>query len=79
VAGPCATTWLSEGGKRGRGRRKQRMIEDIVESEKYEKMKRTAEDRTRWIGYGEVVVVVAVVTRHGFETTFAKAATSSNP
>ena len=36
-------------GKRGRGRKRQQMIDDIMGKEKYVIMKRTAEDRTRWI------------------------------
>jgi len=34
-------------GKRGRGRIRQQMIDDIMEQEKYDNIKRTAEDRTR--------------------------------
>ena len=37
-------------GKRGRGRKRQQMIDDIMDKEKYGTLKRTAEDRTRWIG-----------------------------
>jgi len=37
-------------GKRGRGRRRQRMIDDIMEQESYEETKRRAEDRSRWKG-----------------------------
>ena len=33
-------------GKRGRGRKRQQMMDDILEKEKYGSMKRTAEDRT---------------------------------
>jgi len=36
-------------GKRGRGRKRQQMIENIMGKENYVSMKRTAEDRTRWI------------------------------
>ena len=35
-------------GKRGRGRKRQQMIDDIMEEESYANMKRKAEDRTRW-------------------------------
>jgi len=35
-------------GKRVTGRKRQQMIDDIMEK-KYENMKRTAEDRMRWI------------------------------
>ena len=37
-------------GMRGRGRKRQQMIDDIMDKEKYGNLKRTAEDRTRWIG-----------------------------
>jgi len=36
-------------GKRGRGRKRQHMINDIMGKENYIIMTRTAEDRTRWI------------------------------
>jgi len=36
-------------GNRGRGRKRQQMIDDIMGMENYISMKRTAEDRTRWI------------------------------
>jgi len=34
--------------KRGRGRKRQQMIDDIMGKENYVSMKRTAEDQTRW-------------------------------
>ena len=37
-------------GKRGRGRKRQQMIDDIMDKEKYGNLKRTAVDRMRWIG-----------------------------
>jgi len=36
-------------GKRGRGHKRQQMVDDIMGKENYVIMKRTAEDRTRWI------------------------------
>jgi len=35
-------------GKRGRGRKRHQMMDYIMEKEKYDNMKRTAENRTRW-------------------------------
>jgi len=35
-------------GKRGKGRKRHQMLDDIVEKEKYDNVKSTAEDRTRW-------------------------------
>jgi len=35
-------------GKRGRGRKGNQMLDDIKEKKKYDNMKRTDEDRTRW-------------------------------
>jgi len=35
-------------GKRGRGRKIHQTLDEIMEKEKYDNMKRTAEDRTRW-------------------------------
>jgi len=36
-------------GKRGRGRKRKQMIDDIMGKENYVIMKRTAQDQTRWI------------------------------
>ena len=41
--------WHLKSCKKKRGRRQQ-IIDDVAEEQKYDNMKRTAEDRTKWIG-----------------------------